>query len=294
MINKLLRFSQNERLVLNDKVRSSMSESFVKLSDGIVHYELSGSKNDQLVVLIHGFSTPYFIWDETTIPLIESGFQVLRYDLYGRGYSDRPNVAYNLSLFERQLLDLLKILQVSDRIDLVGLSMGADIAAHFVNKYPNLVRKICLIDPACFFVNKTIIGKLLNFPMIGEVLIYFLGDLILLSSLYDDFYNPEKFSNYKDKFIVQMQYEGFKRSILSTYRSLSSQDFLTVYSRLAKHDKSVLLFWGMEDLTVPIEMSQKILEIIPQIEFHVIAEARHVPHYERPDLVNSILIEFLK
>ena len=44
------------------------------------------------VVLIHGFSVPYFIWDPTFEALHAAGMNPLRYDLYGRGYSDRPQV----------------------------------------------------------------------------------------------------------------------------------------------------------------------------------------------------------
>lgn len=291
---KLLNFNQSAKSMLNEEVRSNVSGSFIELPDGVVHYELLGARSNHLVVLIHGFSAPYFIWDKTTEPLAQSGFQVLRYDLYGRGYSDRPKVMYDLSLFEKQLLGLLKALQVSEQVDLVGLSMGADIAVHFANQYPHLVRKICLIDPVCFFANKTNVGRLLNLPVVGEAFLPIFVRFILLSSLYDDFYRPEKFPSYKDNFIAQMQYKGFERAILLTYRSLSSINFLDVYSQFAAQNKPVLLLWGMEDLTVPIKMSEKILEVIPQIEFHIIAETRHIPHYERPDLVNPILIQFLK
>jgi len=42
------------------------------------------------VALVHGFSVPYYVWDPTAPELARAGFRVLRYDLYGRGYSDRP------------------------------------------------------------------------------------------------------------------------------------------------------------------------------------------------------------
>jgi pimeloyl-ACP methyl ester carboxylesterase len=33
---------------------------------------------------------------------------------------------------------------------------------------------------------------------------------------------------------------------------------------------------------------------IPQAEFHAIDDAAHVPFYEHPEIVNPMLIEFLK
>lgn len=37
---------------------------------------------------MHGFSVPYYIWEPTFAALVQAGLRVLRYDLYGRGYSD--------------------------------------------------------------------------------------------------------------------------------------------------------------------------------------------------------------
>ncbi|MGB7874199.1 MAG: hypothetical protein WBL25_07430, partial [Anaerolineales bacterium] len=77
---------------LNEAARAGAPGSFVQLSDGCSHYELGGPPDGQPVVLVHGFSVPYFIWDPTFSFLTECGFRALRYDLFGRGYSDRPRV----------------------------------------------------------------------------------------------------------------------------------------------------------------------------------------------------------
>ena len=79
----------------------------------MVHYELEGPADGQPVVLVHGFSVPYYIWDPTFPALAAAGLRVLRYDLFGRGYSDRPDLPYTMELFVRQLKDLLEALQVN-------------------------------------------------------------------------------------------------------------------------------------------------------------------------------------
>jgi pimeloyl-ACP methyl ester carboxylesterase len=78
-----------ESTELTDDLRESLSGEFIKISDGVVHYELEGPSNGDLVVLVHGFSAPFFVWDPTFKFLVNNGFRVLRYDLFGRGYSDR-------------------------------------------------------------------------------------------------------------------------------------------------------------------------------------------------------------
>ena len=103
---------------LNEATRANVPGSFVQLSDGYTHYELGGPENGQPVVLVHGFSVPYFIWDPTFAFLAKSGFRVLRYDLFGRGYSDRPKLRYDIDLFCKQLRELLDTLGFeTDQLD---------------------------------------------------------------------------------------------------------------------------------------------------------------------------------
>ena len=48
---------------LNQNTREKLSGDFVHLSAGYTHYELDGPEGGEVVVLVHGFSTPLFIWD---------------------------------------------------------------------------------------------------------------------------------------------------------------------------------------------------------------------------------------
>lgn len=113
---------------LNEVTRAEAPGDFVKLPHGYTHYELSKSNARHPVVLIHGFSIPYYIWNPTFLALSDAGLNVLRYDLFGRGYSDRPRVEYLLDLFVDQLFHLVRELGLSVPLDLVGLSMGGPIA----------------------------------------------------------------------------------------------------------------------------------------------------------------------
>ncbi len=79
---------------------------------------------------MYGFSVPCFIWDPTYEFLTASGFRVLRYDLFGRGFSDRPKAPYDIDLFCKQLKELLDKLEL-EKVNLIGLSMGGPITAFF-------------------------------------------------------------------------------------------------------------------------------------------------------------------
>src|SRR5215831_16817722 len=99
---------------LNAATRAGVSGAFAQLGDGYTHYELGGPENGSrpVVVLAAGFSVPYYIWDPTFKALTGAGFRVLRYDYYGRGYSDRPAIAFSDEMYVRQLEQLLNGLQL--------------------------------------------------------------------------------------------------------------------------------------------------------------------------------------
>src|ERR1700712_364259 len=113
----ILYFKGNiEKKDLTDADRKGTSGKYIKLSAGTTHYELAGPDTGKVVILVHGFSVPYFIWDGTFEYLVKQGFRVLRYDMYGRGFSDRPDVVYNQSLYQTQLLDLINQLHLKTQV----------------------------------------------------------------------------------------------------------------------------------------------------------------------------------
>lgn len=279
---------------LDESARASTSGSFVRLSKGFTHYELGGPESGQPVVLVHGFSVPYFIWDPTFAALTSSGFRVLRFDLYGRGFSDRPRLEYNLDLFVHQLRNLLDMLKLR-QINLIGLSMGGPITASFTAQLPERVRRLVLVDPSgARPIALSPILKAALVPGIGELALGLFGGESLVKGMASDFFDPEHVARFQDKYRVQMMYRGFKRAILSSMRNGMLGSFQEAYQRVGGQGMPVLIFWGRNDATVPFDHSRQILEAIPRAELHVVENCGHIPHYERPDLVNSILIEFLK
>ena len=283
-----------ETRILDDEARRSAPGDFVRLPDGMVHYELKGPPDGQPVVLVHGFSVPYYIWDPTVPALAAAGLRVLRYDLFGRGFSDRPDLPYTMELFVRQLKDLLEALQVNIPVSLVGLSMGGPVSAGFTVKYPAFVRKLCLLDPAGFQNGRPILYRIISLPGLGETLIGLFANRLLASNQPADFYMPEKFPGYPEQFLPQMQYRGFKRAILSTLRVGPLGGLTQTYQSVAAQGLPVLLVWGRQDKVVPFRLSEKARQILPQAEFHAIDQAGHIAHYEKPELVNPLLIAFLK
>lgn len=246
------------------------------------------------VVLVHGFSVPYFIWDPTFEFLTASGFCVLRYDLFGRGFSDRPNQRYDIDLFCKQLRELLDILSL-EQVNLVGLSLGGPISATFTARSPERVRKLVLVDPAgARPVTLSQLFKAAIAPGLGELALGLFGSGNLSKGVKSDFYDPANVKDFVGRYRVQMKYKGFMRAILSTMRHGMLGDFSETYRKIGELSIPTLLFWGREDKTVPFAHSADITAAIPQAELHVFDQCGHIPHYEKPGETNPILLEFLR
>jgi pimeloyl-ACP methyl ester carboxylesterase len=179
-------------------------------------------------------------------------------------------------------------------VNLIGLSMGGPITATFTARHPERVRSLTLIDPAGVRpVSLTPTLKAMKLPGIAEAAFGLVGSESLLKSAAKDFFDPEMVGMFLDKYKVQMQYKGFKRAILSSIRNGMLGSFMESYRSICRMDMPVSIFWGREDITVPFEHSHDLLAAMPNAEFHVIEDCGHIPHYEKPEEFNSILLEFL-
>lgn len=275
---------------LDDKARQGTNGSYIRLSDGVTHYELAGPEKGRTVVLICGYSVPYYIWDPTFDALVKAGIRTLRYDFYGRGYSDRPDTKYDADLYDRQLSDLLHALKIQEPVDLIGGSMGGPVAVVFTSRHPEQIRTLSLFDAAYFDGYPS--NWKIDTPLVGEYVM-----ALYVPSLGDaqrgDFIHPERYPDYFPKFQVQTRYKGFRRALLSTRRHYFHQDLRNDYKNVGQSHKPVLAIWGREDRSVALKVSDDLRAAIPQAQFHIIDDAAHIPFYEHPEIVNPILIEFL-
>jgi pimeloyl-ACP methyl ester carboxylesterase len=284
---------RREYRLLDDNERRDAMGKFVRLSDGITHYELAGPEDGEVVVLVHGFSVPFYIWDANFSALVDAGFRVLRYDLFGRGYSDRPHARYDQAFFDLQLTELLDALEITRPVNLVGLSMGGLIVVVFADRHPERVKRLVLIDPLCSPMRSGLINRIITFPVVGELFMDWFTKRFFLDQS-SDFLHPEHFPDYNAMFMPQLQYIGFKSAMLATIRHMMRDNVTSPYRRFGQNSRPALLIWGQQDKVVPFDQNTRVREMIPFIQFEPIADSGHVPNYERPEVVNPILINFLR
>jgi len=282
----ILYFKGNkEKKDLTDNERKGTTGQYIKLSQGVTHYQLEGPDSGKVVILLHGFSVPYYIWDGTYEYLVKQGFRVLRYDMLGRGYSDRPDSVYNQGFYQRQLLDLISQLHLKTPVSVVGVSFGGLVATNFTAVHPELVDKVVLVDPAYKF----------GAPGSAEIFTRFdratHGDEQATGQL-ADFKYPQRHPEWVDKYRVQMQYKGFRNALISTlYHYNFDREGDNI--RLNNQHKPVLLIWGKEDHTVPFTYSDSLRSVL-KCDFFPVDDAAHLPHIEQADKVNAKIGAFLK
>ncbi len=280
---------------LTAQVRSGLPGSFVALSAGVTHYELRGDADAATVVLIHGNAAPLVTWDRTVGPLRDAGFRVLRYDLFGHGLSDRPRLrTYDRRLYNDQLAELLDRLGIESPVRLVGSSQGGSIGACFAAENPGMVSKLALLAP--FFDELPgsggVLFRLMATPMVGEVLLRLVGDS-RLADLSDAVVSPQARDALQPQVAAQFHYRGKRRAMLANLRGDALQDATSCYRRLGEEGIPLLLTYATADQRLPRASMSRLRGLLPNIEYHELDGAGHLAHYESPDRINPLLIQFL-
>ena len=283
-----------ETRALDAAARAGTSGAYVELSDGTVHYELAGPEAAPTVVFVCGLSTPYFIWDFTVPALTAAGYRTLRYDLYGRGFSDRPTaVRYDADLFDRQLAELIARLGLHTPVTLAGVSMGGAISVIFAERHPERVNGLILVDPAGFPLPLPLVAKLVKLPGLGEYLMRVAGDRTIRAGMAGNFFDASLLPDFARKFEVQLAYAGFQNAQLSTLRNMPLQSLAASFRSVGASGIPVLLIWGRADRVIPFETSEQVKAAMPQAQLLAVERAAHTPNYERPEVVNPAIERFL-
>jgi len=281
-----------ERVDLDQSVRNSAPGQFVRLSDGFTHYEIGGPPAGPVVVLAAGATVPYYIWDPTFAALVQAGFRVLRYDYYGRGYSDRPDVPFTQELYVRQFTELLDAVHITERFDLVGLSFGGSVITSVAARQPGRVRSLVYVDPA--FRTPETLGAIESMPRVWNLLTAILDERSWADGQLNDFLHPERFPDWPARYRVQLQYRGFRRARLSDAVNNAEADQRDELQQVGNDPRPVLVIWGRQDPNVPFELSSSLLGVMPSARLVAVDEAGHLPQWEQPAIVHPALIAFLR
>lgn len=289
--------SEIETLELTDEEREKAPGSFIDLPCGNTHFELKGK--GEPVVLVHGYATPYFIYDKIFDALVEEGYKVLRYDLLGRGLSERADVKYNVELFAKQLDELTEAIFEKEPFYLFGTSMGGSITAEFCTLHPQKVKKLILLAPAGMDTFKSpFYMKLSAIPGIGKIIFNIIGGKTLLKKCASEMkYSPESEKDYyMESFAYSIKYKDFVKCTYSSLRNtiLNTKETVQGYYGIEKAGIPMLVIWGTDDRTMPYYQIDRMKEICKSAEFVSFENSGHIFLYDEYDKTLKEIIPFLK
>ncbi len=264
------------RLRMDHNARATAPGEFATLSQGITHYQWIGPLRGPIAVCVHGLTTPSFVWHSLAKGLALMGYRVLIYDLYGRGYSDRPRGAQNRAFFLRQLDDLLEDQQVTDDFLLIGYSMGGAIATSYAGANPGRVRQLVLLASAGLI---PLPGGMLRFvktiPLLGDWVMYASYPRTHRRGTEAERDLTSSVTNITDMQQRELDYRGFVPAVLASLRGVLNEDLSADYQNLHRIGVPVLAIWGRDDTVVPIAAMGHLVKISRSIKHEVIQGAGH-------------------
>ena len=273
-----------------DAVLKENNGDYVLLSNGYTYYEEVNSESKQgNIILVHGFSVPSYIWEVTFNTLEEKGYRVVMMDLFGRGNSDNPDLPQTDELRAQQVLDLMDALGIEKAV-LAGLSNGGRI-----------ISKIAVLDAskieALFYVSSSSFvdyESQMDTTVSPEEITSFIETYPTRSAgQLEDFYAPELFPEWPQKYEELLSHKGFAKALLSTQKNLTTMD--EIHQTIDSLELPVYAFWGVHDkVVVYTDFDKKLNKLLPNKKEYFIEEAGHLPHMENKKVFEDYFLSSLQ
>lgn len=281
-----------ETTILDKKVRSNSEGEYINLVNGWTYYEYNETTQKELIILIHGGGIAgTHVWKKTKYHLLEDGFDVLSYDLFGRGYSDRPQIKYSPEMLLGQFEELLDSLNIDRHFHVISLSLGAMIAVDYANKNPDKVKSLIFIDPILQGNYRP--SPLLNIPILSNFIMTTYWYPRAVENQRKEFVNMESFEEYAIHLNYFMNFKGYKYVNYSTWMHTLQIDYIPDLTKLGKKAVEMLLIYGQQDPYFPKKGIEIYSKAAPNMRYIEIPQTGHMPHYEKPEKVNKEINNFL-
>jgi pimeloyl-ACP methyl ester carboxylesterase len=284
--------ARNGLKTLDQDARNALGGLYLQTDNGLLSYTQQGGVHQPTVILVHGFSTPKFVWEQIVPYLLEADYQVITYDHFGRGFSDRPAGPYNSALYQSELSSLIQGLNLSTPLTLVGYSMGGANVVDYAASHPAQIKQLVLIAPAGY-MRTSKLASILNFPLLGEWFTTVLGKQYAYTGIKAEVDAGHAPADMLDKFEAQAIYDGYTSALLSTLRYLPMADMAHRYRKVAATDIPVTAIWGTADKVVPYEGAAVMAQDLPRLELITIDGANHNMTFGQADVVANALLKAL-
>ena len=231
-----------------------------------VRYVAAGAEHGGVpLVIVHGYNGSSDYWYPETVLGLAQRRHVIAVDLPGNGLSGKL-ARHDLETLSNFIVRFIETLGYR-KADLLGHSMGGQLAVAAAILRPDRVRSLVLVDSAGL---PDLVKHLWMVPIVA------LAD----SSLRQWRYYPT--------FIKIGLRARSKQECLQMVRKQSIRESL---SRL---DLPVFIMWGEKDRVVPVEHGYYMANHIPGAKLAVVEGVGHMPFYEKPEECNRLILDFIE
>jgi pimeloyl-ACP methyl ester carboxylesterase len=270
----------------------------------------AGKPNGRVALLLHGRNFPSSYWERVVRALAADGYRVIATDQIGFGKSSKPDLPYTFDMFSRSTAGLLDKLGVG-QVDLIGHSMGGMLAARFTRTYPERVRKLVLEAPVGLEDYRLTVPPVTDeylyereYKLSAEEYRNFLKNAYSLSVPAEQI---EPFVELRERLKSSGEYPRWVRSFIHSYQMIHDQPVVYEYPLIRT---PTLFVMGGNDHNAPgkpyttrdqgagmgrnVENARRIAGAMPNARVVVLDGVGHLPHFERPEDFNKIVLEFLQ
>lgn len=257
---------------------------FARIGEVVLHYRLTGDPSRQKVIAFaNSLGTDFRIWDDVVAGLSRD-YACLQYDKRGHGLSDAPDAPYTMSALVGDLDGLLDHLGIEEAI-VCGDSVGGMIAQGLAGTRPESVQALILCDTG---------HKIGTAPMWNDRIhavesrgISAISDNILerwFSKAYRTGDSAD-FAGYRNM-LIRTTIAGY----VGTCSALRDADLTEVAKRIAC---PTLCIVGDQDGSTPPALVKSMAALIPDAQYHEVADAGHLPCIEQPAALEARIRQFL-
>lgn len=245
-----------------------------------------------LVVMVMGTGSPGRVWHAHQQPaLVKAGFRVVTFDNRGIAPSSECGEGFTLADLVADTATVIE--HFGGPALVVGTSMGARVAQELALSRPDLVRAAAVLGT---YARPTPLITAMNE---GEKAMIDAGQ-----TLPDAFHaavtahmnlSPATLADDRSArdwldiigFGGQTQTAGLRAQLDLPERD---ENRLAAYRGI---DRPCLVVGFADDRTLPVFLAREVAEAIPGARYEEVADAGHFGYLERPNAVNSLLIDFL-
>ena len=258
----------------------------IKVNDIEMYFEQQGTGDD--LVLISGLSADHHSWDPVYDQLSKH-YRVLRFDNRGAGQTDAPAKDYSIMQMTNDVASLMKALTIN-KAGIIGHSMGGYIAQQFAIDYEDMTNKLVIITSrARPSVTVQILSETWQ-QMIGygiEPSIVSKNSMAILFA--DDFLSR---SEQVDAYMTKKLNNPHRQTTVGLAGQLAASRHYDSSKILADIKVPTLVIGGEADRMLPLYNSQFLAENIPNAELTVIKRCGHMPQYEKPQQLLTLICQF--